>query len=524
MGMGDGIIYNRLILEGWSPEALAPALGGRESAHEMPMSSAASAVALASSDPLPLPLPQPPAVPIPAASAKMAPRLYVSPSLLALVVVACVALGSAAFLFSKPSVVYSISIPSDGSATSSSPIIYGALAALSDPTYYEKVKQNLVQQKAAFIDANLSSMRLTVYVGGDEKLAVPILAKGRPGSWWETPAGLYKIETREKTHFSTFGEVAMPYSLDFQGNFFIHGWPTYPDGTPVASTYSGGCIRLSTEDAAKVYELAQVGMPVVVYNEQPTTDPFDYQLKAPKISADEYLVADVKTGTVLTSKSASDPAPIASITKLVTALVATEYINLDKTVTVPPEAIVYTSVARLKAGQKMRAYDLLFLLLQESSNEAAETLAAERGRALFVQYMNEKGRAIGLKHTSFNDPSGAESDFSTPEDLFTLLRYIENNRRFVFGITVGDITDSAYGKPAFQNINDFNTIKSAPADLLGGKIGQTNEAGETYAGVFSVGIGDQKREIAVIVLGSKDVQTDVKKLLQFVKASYAPAE
>ncbi len=516
MGMSDAVMYSRLILEGWSDDTLAPALGQHRPS---PDTEVPAPVTLATS-PLTAKI-------ISASYGKPVTRSdlarRVSPSMLVGILLACLGVGSAGYMFWKPPVVYSISLPS-GNASSSAPIIYGALAALSDPIYYQSVKTMFMAQKGALIDANLSAMRLTVYIEGEKKIDVPILAKGRPGSWWETPAGLYKIQTKEKTHFSTFGEVAMPYSLDFQGNFFIHGWPTYPDGTPVSSTYSGGCIRLSTEDAAKVYALVEVGMPVVVYNEQPIADSFDYQLKAPKITAGEYLVADVKTGAVLTSKSAGDPAPIASITKLVTALVATEYINLDKTITVPKDAIVYTSVARLKPGQQVRAYDLLFLLLQESSNEAAETLAADRGRDQFVRSMNEKATAIGLKNTNFSDPSGAESDLSTPEDLFTLLRYIGDNRRFVFGITTGDLTGSAYGTSAFQNINDFNVIKSVPATLVGGKIGQTNEAGETYAGVFSVAIGGQDREIAVIVLGSKDAQTDVKKLLQFVKASYAPAQ
>ncbi len=517
MGMSESVIFDRLILEGWSPETLAPALGKHILSAELP---ALPPVAEPS-----LPVAQiPSAMPRPTKNMMRIPRPRVSLSMAAVIVIACVAVGSAGYMFWKPPVVYSISIPSASDASSSVPIVYGALSALSDPTYYQNVKTTLIAQKASFIDANLSSMDLKVYVDGTQALEVPILAKGRPGSWWETPAGLYQIETKEKTHFSTFGEVAMPYSLDFQGNFFIHGWPTYPDGTPVSSAYSGGCIRLSTDDAGKVYELAQVGMPVVVYNQEPVADSFDYQLKAPKVTADGYLVADVKNGSVLTSKSATNPAPIASITKLVSALVATEYINLDKTITVPANAIVYTSVPRLKPGQKVRAYDLLFLLLQESSNEAAETLAGDRGRDQFVRYMNEKASAIGLKHTNFNDPSGADSDFSTPEDLFSLLRYIDNNRQFVFGITTGDLTDSAYGAPAFQNINDFNVIKNAPAELLGGKIGQTNQAGETYAGVFKVQIGTQTRKIAVIVLGSSDVQNDVKKLLQFVKASYAPAQ
>ena len=513
MGMPDSVILSRLILEGWSQEALRPALGDTND-EIMPVRVQPTFA------PAPLQKAIPQRKPLPYAAG----RRGISTATLLALLIACGAVGGALYMFLKPPVVYSISISPDNAASASVPLIYGALPALSEPTYYQSVKDNLAAQKASFIDANLSAMRLVVYLDGESKLEVPILAKGRPGSWWETPAGLYKIETKEKMHFSTISDVAMPYSLDFQGNFFIHGWPIYPDGTPVSSTHSGGCIRLSTADAQRVYTLAAVGMPVVVYNEQSVSDPFDYQVKAPAIGAEQYLVADVKNGTVLTSQGAGVEAPIASITKLMTALVATEYINLDKKISVPREALVHTAVPRLKAGQNVRAYDLLFLLLQESSNEAAETLAASRGRDQFVEYMNQKAKAINLQHTHFNDPSGAENDFSTPEDLFTLLRYVYDNRRFVFDITTGELTDSAYGKPTFRGVNNFNVIKNAPAALLGGKVGQTNEAGETYAGIFAIDIGEQTRQIAVIVLGSKDVQTDVKKLLQFVKTSYAPAE
>ena len=432
------------------------------------------------------------------------------------------ALGFAGYILYQPPVVYSISLPSGGA--SSSPLIYGALAALSDPDYYEEVKGRFADDRASFIDADLSAMRLKVYTEGILALEVPILAKGKVGSWWETPAGIYEIRSKEKSHFSSFGQVYQPWSLDFQGNFFIHGWPQYEDGTPVSTSYSGGCIRLSTEDAKKVYDLAQVGMPVVVYNAPAATDTFNYQLKAPPVLASSYLVADAKNGTVLTSKNASVAAPIASISKLVAALVATEYINLDKKLVVTKDTLVYTSIPRLRAGTSVRAYDLLFLLLQESSNEAAEVFAAASGRAQFVAHMNEKARAINLTHTVFSDPSGARGDYSTPQDLFTLLRYIYDNRRFIFDITSGGVTNSAYGEPEFSNIHNFNIVKNSSAKLIGGKVGQTHEAAETYAGIFEVTVGGQKREVALIVLGSRDAEGDVRKLLSFVHTLYAPGE
>ncbi len=434
--------------------------------------------------------------------------------------VGCAVLGAIAYTYIQPPPAYSISLPH---ATSTLQLQYGALPAVSDPDYYQRVKDEFITKSAAFIDANLSQMQLRVYKDGTVILEVPILAKGKIGSWWETPAGIYKIQTKEVNHKSSFGGVYMPYSMDFQGNFFIHGWPYYEGGTPVATSFSGGCIRLSTEDAKKVFELADVGMPVVVYNEAPTKDSFGYQLKGPPVSATHHMVADLGSNIVLTSQGASSTAPIASITKLLTALVATEYINLDKEITVSRDSLVYTSVPRLKAGEQYRAYDLLFLLLQESSNEAAEVLARSLGRQRFVTLMNDKARAIGLNYTLFSDPSGAKNDLSTPEDLFKLLQYINSNRRFIFSITSGSLVDSAYGKPLFSNIANFNRFKNVPGTFVGGKVGQTSDAGETYAGVYVVQVGSEERLIAVVVLGAKDAEGDVAKLIGFVKNQYAPA-
>ncbi|MBM3272676.1 hypothetical protein FJY94_05415 [Candidatus Kaiserbacteria bacterium] len=494
-GMAHGVVRARMLLDGWTEEvvdpifaALAPHVGNRaatlESTYQRHRRAKAAGILVAS-------------------------------------LVAAAAVGAVGGFTARTPATYAIEIPAASSTEAA--LSYGALPALADPAYYAQVKHTLTDAHASFISANLTDMQLTVYKDGEAALTVPILAKGKVGSWWETPVGIYKIETRERDHYSSFGHVHQPYSMAFQGNFFIHGWPVYDDGTPVSSSYSGGCIRLATEDAGKVYELVRIGMPVIVYKEARQSEPFTYQLKTPAVSAAQYLVIDMDTATVLASKGEREQAPIASITKLVTALVATEYINLDKELTVPAEAAVYTSVPRLRPGTDVRAYDLLFLLLQESSNEAAEALASVTGREAFVSRMNAKARAIGLSDTVFSDPSGAHDDISTPADIFTLLRYIDENRRFVFNITAGTLTETAYGDAAFGDMANFNLVETAPARFLGGKIGQTNEAGETYAGIFSVPVGGRERRVAVIVLGSSGVAHDVEQLVRFVGAAYAPA-
>src|SRR3989344_1684839 len=193
---------------------------------------------------------------------------------------------------------------------------YGVWPALSNLDFFVKVRGELTANKTTFIEADLSAMAVRFYRDGALEKSFDILAKGKPGSWWETPAGLYRISEKAKNHFSSFGRVYQPFSLVFQGNFFIHGWPYYPGGAPVASTYSGGCIRLATEDAEELFSLAGVGTPVLVYESETAADNFQYRFATPEVSATNYLAADLKNNFVFLRKNERDRVPVASLTKL----------------------------------------------------------------------------------------------------------------------------------------------------------------------------------------------------------------
>ncbi len=417
--------------------------------------------------------------------------------------------------------VYAISLPAAGAT--STPLTYGSWPALEDPQFYDSVKQRFIEEKASFITADLTAMSLSVYMGGEVALTVPMVAKGKVGSWWETPVGLYEIQSKEESHFSSFGQVNQPWSLAFQGNFFIHGIPTYPDGSEVSSTFSGGCIRLNTEDARKVYNLASTRMPVFVYKTPAKETTFRYQYKKPEIDATAFIVADVENGTILTSQNANIQLPIASITKLVTALVTVEYLNLEKIIPISSDAkVVSTSVPRLRTVKEASVHDLLLLLLTESSNEAAEALAGALGRNYFISLMNKKAVAIGLSHSTFIDPSGlGVGNSSTAEDMFTLLKYTHENRRFLLDITAGTLAKDAYGEPQFKQLQNFNKIAGVGNAFLGGKIGKTNAAKETYAGLYTLPVAGSKRTVAVIVLGAVDAQKSIKELLLYLNTFYA---
>jgi lipoprotein-anchoring transpeptidase ErfK/SrfK len=399
-------------------------------------------------------------------------------------------------------------------------LAYGEQPLLSQPDFFKEVKTKFITDKATFLEANLSEMKVRFYKDGELQKEVPILTKGKEGSWWETPAGLYEIQSKSENHFSSFGHVYTPWNMAFQGNFFIHGWPTYPDGKPVATAYSGGCIRLADVDAKALYDLAPVHTPVLVYEEDYGSDGFTYSVNAPDVTAKQYGVLDIGSGTVLAERGMDEVRPIASVTKIATALVAAEHINLDADITVSPEAIATTSIPRLKAGESVSAYSLLLPLLLESSNEAAEALAIHVGRDRFVSLMNEKVKALGMKDTHLTDPAGAEhTNVSTVADLLRLAQYLYNNRSFILKISSGRDVPTLYKVTTFDNLQNFNEVPGI-AGFIGGKVGK-NSIGESAVLLFKVQIDGTERVLAVVLLDSDDRNADVRTLLSYIERTYS---
>lgn len=442
---------------------------------------------------------------------------------------------------------YEITLAS-GDANTSTAFVYGSWPALDDANFYEQTLQNLIDQKTTFIEANLSTMTLRFYKEGAVADEVPILSKGRPGSWWETPAGLYKVTAKTPSDYSYMAGVYSPWALDFQGNFLIHGWPYYPDGTPVGSTYSGGCIRLSTDDAKALYAMVPVGTPVLVSSDAFTPDGFQEQPATAPLAARSYFAADLKSNYVLASKDPEEVLPIASITKLMTALVAVEYVNIERTITITPDMIVKTSVPRLKVGESYSLYDLLQPLLKESSNEAAVAISHFLGPQYFVELMNEQAASIGMTNTHFTDVTGSDwGDVSTAHDLFLFAQYLYDNRSFILDMTTNTTTPNAYGPSKFSGLQNFNVFADDP-DFVGGKVGLNGGASGTIISVFNIPFtlptdtslapatfatttalatttdamttATTTRPIVFVVLGSENYEADAKTFLDWIKATY----
>jgi D-alanyl-D-alanine endopeptidase (penicillin-binding protein 7) len=207
--------------------------------------------------------------------------------------------------------------------------------------------------------------------------------------------------------------------------------------------------------------------------------------------------------------------PIASITKLMTAVIATEEISLDTRVRSTSESFVTSLIPRLADRSSVSMYSLLQLLLVESSNEAAETIAGQIVREEFIKAMNDKARQLGMLNTNFSDPSGLSSEnISSVEDLYRLTKYIYDNKKFILDLTVNSGLSNAYVGDEFSDLVNFNQIEDV-ANFVGGKVGETNDAGQTSVSLHEINVQGKIRTVAVVVLGSDNRSDDIKQLLSY---------
>lgn len=371
------------------------------------------------------------------------------------------------------------------------------------------------QGKAILID--LSAMRLELYQDGERTDSLTLVATGKRGTPWETVAGNYFVSAKNLRHYSAVGKIWLPYSIQFSPNLFIHGIPT--------GGGSGGSLRLKNEDAKAVYDFTEVGTPVFVFGLALSDDQMirhyeqNTQASPPKVNNKSYLVADLDSGEILEAKNQKMVLPIASISKLMTALISLENLDQTKVVTISKRAanIGGSGSGSLRAGEKIEIGNLIYPLLLVSSNSAAEALAENYGRTEFIGLMNEKAKEIGLSDTSFEDPSGLSShNVSTAEDLYKLARYIYQKQPYIFNVS-SELGRTTVNHSWF-NSNDL----AAAAYFLGGKNGFTDEAKQTMLSLWSIPFSkEENRRLALITLGSASRKADAEELLRHIKKTVA---
>jgi poly-gamma-glutamate synthesis protein (capsule biosynthesis protein) len=235
--------------------------------------------------------------------------------------------------------------------------------------------------------------------------------------------------------------------------------------------------------------------------------------KKPNVKGEAYLVGDLDTGEVILEKNQDKIFPIASVSKLMTATISKETENQDETVKISKKMLATEGEnGNLYLNEKIKMSDLLYPLLLESSNDAAEAIAENSGRDSFVQAMNQKAKDLGLSNTSFEDPSGlSEHNVSTVSDLFKFAEYLKNNLSDLLHIS----TLKSYNnkKQIWFNNSQFLNLPG----YQGGKRGYIDESLQTAVSLFTLPLGaTSTRNIGITLLRSPDRLKDIKNLVSFL--------
>lgn len=249
-----------------------------------------------------------------------------------------------------------------------------------------------------------------------------------------------------------------------------------------------------------------------------------------EIKAEAAYVWDVVGQRVLFQKNADETLPLASITKLMTALVAYELVPDDTLVTISETAAAQQSGGTLQAGEVFKAKELADFALISSYNSAAYTLADSVGKLLgdkepvtqFIAAMNIKASELNLQSLNFANPTGLDIStskagaYGNARDVSFLMEYIVLNYPQILTPTVTKNAVLYNKKGERHEAHNTNNILTDIPNLLGSKTGYTDLAGGNLTIVFDAGYN---RPIIITVLGStwSERFSDVKKILEEVQ-------
>jgi hypothetical protein len=226
------------------------------------------------------------------------------------------------------------------------------------------------------------------------------------------------------------------------------------------------------------------------------------------------IIVDGDSGAVLYAKNGHTRLPQASTTKIMSAIVAIENGRLDSRVTVDVDsnqlaATTESTVMGLMPGQNLSLETLLYGMMLESGNDAAIAIAKHVGgsEARFIEMMNAKAKAMGLKDTQFKNPHGLDADghYSSAYDLATMARYGMQNPTFY------SLSSTRQWNADGFNLWNLNKLLPVYPGADGVKPGFTDAAGRCLVGSA---VRDNHR-VFVVVLNSSDTTGDSRALLDY---------
>lgn len=253
----------------------------------------------------------------------------------------------------------------------------------------------------------------------------------------------------------------------------------------------------------------------------------------PQVVAQGVLLMDIDNDYIFYQRDINVRRPIASITKLMTAVIAEENIHPQELITITQKALnADGDPAIFYLNEKLTTNDLIKSLLMISSNKAAISISDFYGENNFISLMNQKAKELSMTQTTFVEPTGLNFlNQSSPNDLKKLIKYIITNHPNLLLISK-NFEDKIYGQNPntiheLKNINQLtkkpNYLDELGINFLGGKTGFTDEAWQTFAGVFLVPSQRENgmaKRILVVVLKTPNRYNDIEALLRWLIKAY----
>lgn len=238
-----------------------------------------------------------------------------------------------------------------------------------------------------------------------------------------------------------------------------------------------------------------------------------------RVDAVSAIAIDSISGRVLFEQNGYSIVPMASTTKIVTALVALNCGNLDDEFTISKNsASVRGSTVGYKAGEKIKLHELLYGLMFKSGNDAAIAIAEGIGGSVegFCKLMNEYALTIGILDSHFESPHGLDSQnhYSTAYDLALATKKAKENPKFHEIVSSKTISKDKYGFTRdYQNINKL--LYQMP-NANGVKTGYTGGAGKCLVSSVNMGEGD----IIIVTLNCTPRWEETRKIYEYVEKNY----
>lgn len=238
---------------------------------------------------------------------------------------------------------------------------------------------------------------------------------------------------------------------------------------------------------------------------------------APAISAQSAAVIDVESGRILYQKQGYEKMRVASLTKIMTAIVAIEEGRLSDIVTAPDEAIgTEGSSIYLRHGEKLTLEQLLYGLMLRSGNDAAVTIAHHIGGSLegFARLMNEKAEYLGLTQTHFTNPHGLDDSnkhYSTAVDMAKISAYALRNEDFKRIVSTKSINIPQHGEKWDRKLINKNKMLRLYNGADGVKTGYTKLAKRCLVSSAT----RDGRQLAVVTLNAPSDWSDHASLLDY---------